>query len=215
MTEPPAPPRRSGLLQERSRRTRQQLIRAALALWSERGFENGIEETTVEEIVQAAGVTKGTFYFHFSRKEEILLVMGWNLAAAVHAEALRGINAGRAMDQLIDRLLTSIARQVRAAPPAAVARSVAEFQKARRPGTEAPTDRVRIADAFAAVFSWAQSRGDLPAQPDAHEMAQMLEALVMDSILHWAAGVNPDLPGTLQRRAGILLSGLRALPAAR
>src|SRR5437764_6974529 len=56
-------PRRSGLVQERSRRTRQQLVNAAVRLWTERGFERGIDETTVEEIVQAAGVTKGTFYF--------------------------------------------------------------------------------------------------------------------------------------------------------
>src|SRR6185369_9527256 len=55
--------RRAALLQERSRHTRRELVRAALALWNERGFERGVEETTVEEIARAAGVTKGTFYF--------------------------------------------------------------------------------------------------------------------------------------------------------
>jgi len=60
-------PRRSALLQERSRHTRRELVRAALALWNERGFERGVEETTVEEIARAAGVTKGTFYFHFAQ----------------------------------------------------------------------------------------------------------------------------------------------------
>ena len=59
-------PRRSSLVQERSRRTRQQLVNAAVKLWTERGFENGVETTTVEEIARAAGVTKGTFYFHFA-----------------------------------------------------------------------------------------------------------------------------------------------------
>src|SRR3984957_21163735 len=83
--------RRSGLLQERSRQTRQRLVRAALDLWTARGFETGIEDTTVEEIVHAAGVTKGTFYFHFARKEEILLDMGWDTAGVIVEEIGRCI----------------------------------------------------------------------------------------------------------------------------
>ena len=47
-----ATPRRSALLQTRSRETRNKLIRAALQLWDERGFERAIEETTVEEIAR-------------------------------------------------------------------------------------------------------------------------------------------------------------------
>src|SRR5262245_12922779 len=80
-------PRRSGLLQERSRRTRHELVRTALALWEKRGFEHGIEATTVEEIAHAAGVTKGTFYFHFAHKEDILLEMGVETAEAMMKEA--------------------------------------------------------------------------------------------------------------------------------
>src|ERR1700710_1277713 len=83
----PEGPRRSALLQERSRRTRRALVKAALRLWSARGYERGIEETTVEEIAAAAGVTKGTFYFHFARKEDILRELGWGASAAVLADA--------------------------------------------------------------------------------------------------------------------------------
>src|SRR6202034_325826 len=98
MAEARTPRRRSGLHQERSRQTRQRLVRAALELWTERGFESGVEDTTVEEIVGAAGVTKGTFYFHFARKEEILLEMGWDTAAVVNEEARRCLKAGRSLD---------------------------------------------------------------------------------------------------------------------
>ena len=88
-------PRRSGLVQERSRRTRQQLVNAAVQLWTERGFERGIEETTVEEIVQAAGVTKGTFYFHFAHKEDILLEVGWGTSEAMFKDATRAARRAR------------------------------------------------------------------------------------------------------------------------
>ncbi|MBO0732310.1 MAG: helix-turn-helix transcriptional regulator, partial [Acidimicrobiaceae bacterium] len=73
-------PRRTALAQDRSKQTRRRLVRAALQLWTERGFDRGVEETTVDEIVRAAGVTKGTFYFHFAHKEDILLELGWGTA---------------------------------------------------------------------------------------------------------------------------------------
>src|SRR5712671_5661469 len=76
-------PRRSSLVQERSRRTRQELVNAAVQLWTERGFETGVESTTVEEIARAAGVTKGTFYFHFAHKEDVLLEMSITTGDAV------------------------------------------------------------------------------------------------------------------------------------
>ena len=82
-------PRRSSLVQERSRRTRQELVNAAVKLWTERGFEHGVENTTVEEIARAAGVTKGTFYFHFAHKEDVLLEMSLTTSDAVSDVARR------------------------------------------------------------------------------------------------------------------------------
>jgi AcrR family transcriptional regulator len=62
---PPAPQ------QERSRRKREALLEAALALFAERGYE----QTSIEDIAHAAGVAVGGFYQHFSSKRQILLVL--------------------------------------------------------------------------------------------------------------------------------------------
>jgi AcrR family transcriptional regulator len=48
--------------------TRQALIDSALALVGEKGYA----VTSVQEITEAAGVTKGAFYHHFESKEELL-----------------------------------------------------------------------------------------------------------------------------------------------
>ena len=48
--------------------SRGRLEQAALALYSERGFEN----TTVAEIAKAAGLTERTFFRHFADKREVL-----------------------------------------------------------------------------------------------------------------------------------------------
>ncbi|MCL4425770.1 MAG: TetR/AcrR family transcriptional regulator [Firmicutes bacterium] len=47
------------------------LFKAALEVFAEKGFANA----TVDEIVQRAGVAKGTVYHHFESKEELFLVL--------------------------------------------------------------------------------------------------------------------------------------------
>lgn len=49
-------------------KTRQALIDAALELFA----DNGYESTTISAIAQAAGVTRGAFYWHFQDKAELL-----------------------------------------------------------------------------------------------------------------------------------------------
>jgi AcrR family transcriptional regulator len=207
MADARVPRRRSGLQQERSRRTRQQLVRAALELWTERGFQTGIEDTTVEEIVKVAGVTKGTFYFHFARKEEILLEMGWETATVVNDEALRCVKAERTLEESLSRVITVLTSRIRAAPPAAVARSISEFRH-RSAGEFSPEDRVGFGVAFEMIFARAQELGELPPDIAPSEMAKIMQALVMDTILDWAA-CHTDLRAALRLRASILVAGLR------
>src|SRR5256714_15000432 len=58
-----------GRRQRRSAEARERLFRAALKLFSEKGFA----ETTVEDITNAADVGKGTFFNYFPSKEHILI----------------------------------------------------------------------------------------------------------------------------------------------
>lgn len=52
-----------------SEETKARLIASAIKLFAERSYEN----TRVEEISAAAGVTKGGFYHHYASKEDLLL----------------------------------------------------------------------------------------------------------------------------------------------
>jgi AcrR family transcriptional regulator len=54
---------------EQRKQTRAKLIDAALQLFGSRGYEHA----TVDDISQAAGYSKGAYYFHFSTKDDILL----------------------------------------------------------------------------------------------------------------------------------------------
>jgi AcrR family transcriptional regulator len=201
-------PRRSGLQQERSRRTREKLVRTALRLWNERGFERGIEETTVDEIAQAADVTKGTFYFHFAHKEDILLELGWGTAGVIFDEATKYIAEDVPVATAIDRLMMSLARRVEAAPKAAVARSVAEFHRVPRT-TPPPRSNFGFRHAFESVFAHAQKTGEIPANLKPPELGRMLEAVTMDAIVAWATSGSRSLRATIRRRAALLVAGFK------
>jgi nitrite reductase/ring-hydroxylating ferredoxin subunit len=141
------------LTQERSRDTRRRLVRTAMRLWTERGFESGIEDTTADEIVQAAGVTKGTFYFHFAHKEEILLELGYQTATLLYEEAARCVKAKRSIEDSLRKVTNTLATSVKAAPPAAVGRAMSEFPRSRRPGDEPLARFPSFAQAVEMLFS--------------------------------------------------------------
>jgi AcrR family transcriptional regulator len=203
------PRRRAGLAQERSRDTRRRLVRTAMRLWTERGFETGIEETTVDEIASAAGVTKGTFYFHFAHKEEILLELGYQTASLLNEDATRCVKAKRSIEDSLRKVTNTLAASVKATPRAAVGRAVAEFLRPRRPGDETQERLPSFAQALELLFVRAREQGEVTDQVDPSEMAKIIEVLYMDSLLEWSMGRRKHLNQTLQRRASIVLAGLR------
>jgi AcrR family transcriptional regulator len=64
---PHLPDREAG--PDRGDQTRQAIVAAALALFAERGFA----ATSVQDIADQAGVTKGAFYHHFDSKNAVFL----------------------------------------------------------------------------------------------------------------------------------------------
>ena len=53
---------------EKGERRRQELLQIAYRLFTEQGYDN----TSVDEIIAAAGIAKGTYYYHFPSKEATL-----------------------------------------------------------------------------------------------------------------------------------------------
>ena len=68
--------RRGEIGREKRARTRAQIVEAGLLLLAERPPE----ALTVDAIVEAAGLAKGTFYYHFQSIEELVAAVGAKLA---------------------------------------------------------------------------------------------------------------------------------------
>jgi AcrR family transcriptional regulator len=208
-------PRRAALLQERSRGTRRALVRAALQLWTERGFERGIEETTVDEIVQAAGVTKPTFYFHFAHKEDILLELGWAAALAMYQEAEAAVVKGQPVAEALDELMASLVKRIKRGERAAVARSVAEFYRRsyQRGAKRDPRQQPAFRDAFSVLIDYGKKRGEIPTGITTTELAGLFEAATMEALFQWSRG-HFSLTA-LRRNVQLVLAGATAIASDR
>ncbi|TCR90932.1 TetR family transcriptional regulator [Rhizobium sp. BK376] len=93
---------REGRRERKRRQTRERIEQAAMRLFLERGFE----ATTIEDITEAADVSKRSFFDYFPSKEEV--VFAWQdafadgLAAAISARP-----AGEPVVKVIEESLTS------------------------------------------------------------------------------------------------------------
>jgi AcrR family transcriptional regulator len=70
-------------LQGRARDTRKALLDAAWRLFSEQGFTR----TTVDDIVRACGVSRGTFYIYFKNKTDIFETLAEEVVSAMNSRA--------------------------------------------------------------------------------------------------------------------------------
>ncbi len=75
---------------------RRELVEAAAALF----FERGYEETSVSDILDAVGCSKGSFYHHFDSKAELLMAIARQRAAA----GFEAFEAGEGQERPAERL---------------------------------------------------------------------------------------------------------------
>lgn len=67
---------RSGLREAKHHQTKQAIFEAAMALFAEQGFD----ETSIEQIVARAGVSRATYFNYFGTKDGVLRFYGERLA---------------------------------------------------------------------------------------------------------------------------------------
>ena len=91
------------------RRTKPRVVKAAavrrleLVDLAERLFlEKGYERTTVNDVIDAAGVSKGAFYHHFRSKEDLLeaIAARFGQQSLASVEGLEALHAGGALERL-------------------------------------------------------------------------------------------------------------------
>jgi AcrR family transcriptional regulator len=208
------PRKRATLVNTRSRDTRQSLVSAALLLWSEGDFGEAYEATTPADIARAAGVSKGTFYFHFANKEDLLREMLSATARAAISEVDEGTSRDVPVFPLAEQVMASMARHVAKIPKAAALRAGAVSLKSRLSQTTLTIPRGTL-PAFEALVRHGMERGELRAMTDVEDAAAMLHTVTLDVIIAWGQEDRSAdwLRQRLCGRVQIVLRGLSAITA--
>ena len=176
--------------------TRARVYEAAVDEFRREGFARA----QVDRIVAAAGVARGTFYFHFPSKEHVLLELQQKHEAAIEArlDAMPPPRSARELlEQVVDALLSEIGEKV---DPALLREILALY--IRRPGDLDLSDQpFPVVSAVTGRFTEAARVGDLrndipPAQ---------LAVLLLTSLFGF---LSPDEtePEELRRRLESVIS---------
>lgn len=89
---------------KRRPRTRARLLEAALTVFAERGFHG----TSIEDICQQAGFTRGAFYSNFASKDELFLAL-FDAHTEQVLDRLRDIDLPEGVDDVVARVVAAAA----------------------------------------------------------------------------------------------------------
>ncbi len=207
-------PRLSSLAQERSRRTYRSLLDAADKLF----VENGFDETTVSDICEAAGVAKGTFYFYFPRKEDLLLELSMSGLDVVQQEVAEWLSdETRTAEEVLFDTLENFARRATRRPKHLVRRVSEETLRASDRFDQIRGDHPSYTEILEPIFVTALERDELPRGYRAPELSSMLGWVMVQAVHGWSADAlgNISLAGFLKRRAAIVWNGAKSEPPPR
>jgi AcrR family transcriptional regulator len=204
---PVSPRPRAALVNARSRETRRAIVRASLRLWSEGDFDAAYEASTVAEIARAAGVSRGTFYFHFTGKDEILLEMSSGTALAMLGQIEDGVSRGVPLHPLAGQVMTSMCQRVLRGPRAAAQKVSALALRAEADAV--PLAGARLGTAFEALVRYGKERGELGPEVEEEETVTLLALVTADAIVRWGSGNRSTawLEQALPSRVEVILAG--------
>jgi AcrR family transcriptional regulator len=194
-----------------SEERRKQILEAAMNVFARMGFH----EARMDDIVEESGLSKGTLYWYFKSKDDIIE----SILTSLFEQELAGLEnaarlTGSAYDQLaafLDQTLNDFQRMLRLRPLMFEFYTLAFRQKGVR---EALRNYFRrYMDGLTPIIQRGIDQGEFAAA-DARSVAIALGALFEGTLLLWAYDPETvDLEKNIESAARLMLNGLRPQPA--
>ncbi len=207
---PPLPPPPSGQptarvdrRQRRSAEIRERLFRAALTLFTQKGFA----ETTVEDITNTADVGKGTFFNHFPSKDHILLAFGEMQLAKLEAAIENARLQNAPMPELLRSLGTRMTQEPTRNP--AIIRILLQAYLSTTPVRAAMMDLQKRAHALhTQIVELGQARGEIRDDIPAAEIAHVFRQTIFGTLLLWSLHGDATLHARIEAAFNLLWTGM-------
>jgi AcrR family transcriptional regulator len=191
--------------QERAERTRAQIIETAAAAFAEHGFDG----VSLNELVAASGLSKGSFYFHFSSKEELALACFRTKQQEMFSRMRALPDSGSSADMIVQSMRRR-ARLIEEDPSLrCIFRLGAQFNLQPAPGSVYASYLDQAIGNIARLVRDGQRRGEFRADldPDAAARAIFAAAVGMDS-LSQVSSAGKDLERRTDELTELVLHGL-------
>jgi len=188
--------------ERKKRETRQRLMGAALDLFRERGYD----ATAVEDITDAADVSKGTFFNYFATKEAILpALVEWRLQQLEDA-LLPEQGAPDSPVVRIKMALCLVAEDPLANP--SLARRLFAAVMPHLDSEDAHPGRA-LAHLLTDQVRQAQGVGEIRADLDPLYVGSLIRTVFFQQLMMWYCGYcQGTLPELLDRTVDLLLDGI-------
>jgi AcrR family transcriptional regulator len=187
----------------RSERTKAAIREAANRLFLERG----VDATTVDAICEEAGVSKGTFYLYFHRKEDLLLEYGLRRLRRIREMLPELIGGRRSFREAVNLILDEVVRG-KAWGREVAGRALLEMGASWEAlAVEAPA---KLLDPLVEL---AQARGEIRADIPSDAIAHFVLRSILGALRDWGLGADErDRETALNYAVTLVLDALGARP---
>jgi AcrR family transcriptional regulator len=188
--------------------TRERIFRAALKLFAEHGFQ----ETTIEDITEAADVGKGTFFNYFPSKEHVLKAFGEIQRGKIETALLEARSAQTPFRALFRRLGDALLEEPGRSP--AFFRSAMIAHLSSEPIRNHLCQNLALGRQKLAEFlALGQERGEVRRDIAPADLARGIQESFFGTMLFWCLHGGSDLKTWYEPMFRTLWSGIEARPA--
>jgi AcrR family transcriptional regulator len=204
----------TGLREKKKQQQRETILEAAVSLFRERDFD----ATRVQDILERAEISLGTFYNYFSGKDAVLDEFGGNLIASYVALAARELEAEESsVSERVKALARACGKAFSSDPSfmtVVVTRSRAFGGRGQLPARDDP-----IYGLLSQLFEEGQASGEIRRDVPPLELAETFSGIFMFTVVSWLAAwqssqskgdAEGQLEARLMRSFDVFLDGCRS-----
>lgn len=197
-----------GRREEKREATRQDILAAAGILFMKKGYD----ATSVDDIADAANVAKGTLYYHFKSKDEVLLGLSIGYLKRMSENVDARLEKGEPpIDVLVDSLRT-LAHETQLYKDLSRHFFLAMFSqlKDQMDCSTYDSDPSSLPNIVTKIIRAAQERGDIDSSYDARDLGAMISGLSHHAQVTWiSTEENRPLVDKIEAWVHIVLRGVR------
>lgn len=167
--------------QKEKRRKKEQILKAAIKLFTQKGFD----QTTVEDIALTANVATGTYYNYFESKEDVILYFLDRETEASIDEIKR---TAQSMPSLFDQLEETVSILLNHVFRNKEFARILMSKRVMLMGAKDNRVERKLLERIAALVDLAKERAAISSHIDSQRTAEIISSLVTTNIIYWLNG---------------------------